>query len=116
MSEQSHRLLQGGRIDRSRPLDFTLRRQALRRAIAGDTLASALLANGVHLVGAQLQVPPAARHHDAPASEEPNALVQLRTGDRTEPKSRATEIELYEGLVAREPAIAGRRCASTSAA
>ena len=45
------RLAAGGLIDRTQPLPFTLRRAGLCRAFAGDTLASALLANGVQLVG-----------------------------------------------------------------
>ena len=51
----------GGLIDRSRPLSFSFDGR-IYRGFAGDTLASALLANGVHLVGALVQVPPAARH------------------------------------------------------
>ena len=98
MSEQSHRSLQGGRIDRSRPLGFTFDGKRYE-GYAGDTLASALLANGVHLVGRSFKYH-RPRGIMTAGSDEPNALIQLRTGDRTEPNIRATQIELYEGLVA----------------
>ena len=87
-----------GRIDRTRTLSFTF--DGIRHSgFAGDTLASALLANGVQLVGRSL------RYHRrrgifAAGAEEPNALVQLETGALTEPNLRATEILLYDGLVA----------------
>ena len=77
----------------------------------GDTLASALLANGVRLVGRSF------KYHRprgilSAGPEEPNALVELRDGARREPNTRATVAELYDGL-ARAPArTAGRRCAS----
>jgi sarcosine oxidase subunit alpha len=45
-----HRLAQGGRIDRRRPLSFTFN-GSRHQGFAGDTLASALLACGIHLVG-----------------------------------------------------------------
>lgn len=88
-----------GRIDRSKPLDFTFDGRRLQ-GYAGDTLASALLANGVHLVARSY------KYHRprgllSAGSEEPNALVQLGRGGYTEPNLRATEIELYEGLEAR---------------
>ena len=50
MKEQPYRLFAGGRIDRERPLRFTFDGET-RAGFAGDTLASALLAHGVHLVG-----------------------------------------------------------------
>ena len=91
--------LDGGLIDRATPLDFTFdgRRYG---GFAGDTLASALLANGVRLVGRSF------KYHRprgilSAGSEEPNALVELREGSRREPNSRATMTELHDGLVAR---------------
>lgn len=65
----------------------------------GDTLASALIANGVHLVGRSF------KYHRprgilAAGSEEPNALVTIGEGGAAEPNSRATTAELYDGLVA----------------
>jgi sarcosine oxidase subunit alpha len=104
MSEQGHgghghRLPSGGRIDRSRPLGFTFN-GTRHQGFAGDTLASALLANGIHLVGRSFKYH-RPRGIVTAGAEEPNALVQLGQGARTEPNARATQIELHEGLVAR---------------
>ena len=93
-----HRLPQGGRIDRARPLRFTFN-GARYEGFAGDTLASALLANGVHLVGRSFKYH-RPRGIVAAGAEEPNALVQLGRDGRTEPNVRATQIELYDGLIA----------------
>ena len=66
----------------------------------GDTLASALLANDVHLVGRSFKYH-RPRGIMTAGSEEPNAIVQLHNNSsRTEPNVRATEIEIYEGLEA----------------
>ncbi len=66
----------------------------------GDTLASALLANDVHLVGRSFKYH-RPRGIMTAGSEEPNAIVQLHNNtSRTEPNVRATEIEIYEGLIA----------------
>ena len=94
----SHRLAQGGLIDRSQRLGFTFDGQR-HEGHPGDTLASALLANGVRLVGRSF------KYHRprgilSAGSEEPNALVELRSGGRHEPNTRATMVELYDGLVA----------------
>lgn len=93
------RLPFGGRIDRTRPLEFRFdgRRYS---GYAGDTLASALLANGVHTVGRSFKYHRRRGIHAA-GFDEPNALVELREGARREPNTRATTIELYDGLVAR---------------
>jgi sarcosine oxidase subunit alpha len=98
MNGQPYRLPAGGRIDRSRPVGFVFngRRYGGYR---GDTLASALLANGVSLVGRSFKYH-RPRGIMTAGPEEPNALVQLGTGARTEPNIRATQIELFEGLVA----------------
>ena len=93
---QQHRLHGGGRIDRRRPLHFTFD-GAGYVGYAGDTLASALLANGVHLVGRSFKYH-RPRGIFGAGSEEPNALVQLGSGGLTEPNARATVVELYEGL------------------
>ena len=94
----SHRLAGGGLIDRAQPLSFTFDEQT-HSGFAGDTLASALIANGVKLVGRSF------KYHRprgvlTAGSDEPNALVELRAGARREPNTRATTAELYEGLVA----------------
>ena len=66
----------------------------------GDTLASALLANDIHLVGRSFKYH-RPRGIMSAGSEEPNAIVQLHNNSsRTEPNVRATEIEIYEGLEA----------------
>ena len=66
----------------------------------GDTLASALLANNVHLVGRSFKYH-RPRGIMTSGSEEPNAIVQVNENtDTTEPNVRATEIEIYEGLEA----------------
>jgi methylglutamate dehydrogenase subunit C len=92
------RLPQGGLIDRSRTLAFAFDGRRYT-GHPGDTLASALLAGGVHLVGRSF------KYHRprgilSAGSEEPNALVELRTGTRREPNTRATMVELYDGLAA----------------
>ena len=66
----------------------------------GDTLASALIANNVHLVGRSFKYH-RPRGIMTSGSEEPNAIVQINPGSkRTEPNIRATEVEIYEGLEA----------------
>jgi heterotetrameric sarcosine oxidase alpha subunit len=96
---QPWRLPSGGVVDRSEPLAFTY--DGVRyEGFAGDTLASALLANGVHLVGRSFKYHRPRGIYSA-GPEEPNALVQLADGARTEPNTRATVVELCAGLVAR---------------
>ncbi|MCR8548926.1 sarcosine oxidase subunit alpha family protein [Salipiger sp. P9] len=91
--------LNGGLIDRTRPLNFTFNSKAYQ-GFEGDTLASALLANGVRLMGRSFKYH-RPRGVIAAGSEEPNALVELREGARAEPNTRATVAELYDGLSAR---------------
>src|SRR5690349_2322759 len=93
------RLPAGGRIDRSRRLAFRFDGRVLEGR-PGDTLASALLANGVHLVGRSFKYH-RPRGIVSAGIEEPNAIVQLGEGGRVEPNARATQVELYDGLVAR---------------
>src|SRR2546429_7836503 len=95
---QAFRLPTGGIIDRSRPLRFEFDCTAYE-GYAGDTLASALLANGVHLVARSFKYHRPRGIYSAGA-EEPNALVQLARGARTEPNTRATMQELYDGMAA----------------
>ncbi len=91
---QPSRLGKGGRIDRSRTLHFRFDGQDYE-GHPGDTLASALLANGVRLVARSWKFH-RPRGIFASGMEEPSALVQL--GD--EPNRRATDIALFDGLVA----------------
>ena len=93
---EPNRLDAGGRIDRSRPLDFIFDGLGYR-GYAGDTLASALLANGVRLFGRSFKYHRKRGVYTA-GPEEPNALVQLRRGARLEPNTRATMVELFDGL------------------
>lgn len=94
---QSNRV-SGGLIDRSQTLRFTFDGVAYT-GHAGDTLASALLANGVRLMGRSFKYH-RPRGPISAGSEEPNALVELRTGARQEPNTRATVAELFDGLTA----------------
>jgi sarcosine oxidase subunit alpha len=103
------RLPRGGRIDRNQPLDFTFNGQPLT-GCAGDTLASALLANDVRVVARSIM-------HDRPRGvfsagiEEPNALVQIGS----ETMLRATQVELHDGLAATGLNGKGRAIAGTDA-
>ncbi|MCE4225634.1 sarcosine oxidase subunit alpha family protein [Methylobacterium sp. C25] len=95
---QAYRVAKGGLVDRRKLLDFSFDGTSYK-GFQGDTLASALLANGVHLVGRSF------KYHRprgilSAGSEEPNAIVELRTGARREPNTRATVAELYAGLEA----------------
>ena len=93
------RLANGGRIDRTQRLSFKFDGRSYE-GFAGDTLASALLANGVHLVGRSFKYH-RPRGFLAAGSEEPNALVTVtRDAARVTPNLRATQVELYDGLIA----------------
>jgi sarcosine oxidase subunit alpha len=94
---QSNRIA-GGQIDRSQTLHFTFDGLPYQ-GHPGDTLASALLANGVRLMGRSFKYH-RPRGVIAAGSEEPNALVELRTGARQEPNTRATVVEVWDGLTA----------------
>jgi sarcosine oxidase subunit alpha len=97
---ENFRLAEGGRIDRERPLRFRFNGMEMQ-GFAGDTLASALLANGIHLVGRSFKYH-RPRGIMTAGPEEPNALLQLdRGGGRSDPNMRATVVELIDGLDAR---------------
>jgi sarcosine oxidase subunit alpha len=98
MSRQPCRLHEGGLIDRNREIAFTFNGRHLH-GYAGDSLASALLANNVHLVGRSFKYH-RPRGIVCSGSEEPNAMVQLERGAFTQPNLRATQIPLYDGLAA----------------
>ena len=96
---QPLRLESGGLIDREKPLTFTFNGTRYG-GFTGDTLASALLANGVRVVGRSF------KYHRprgvlAAGAEECNALVTVGQGALEEPNVRATLQPLYQGLVAR---------------
>ena len=99
MNVQHNRLAKGGRIDRSRLLSFRFDGKELE-GYAGDTLASALLANDIHFVARSF------KYHRprgilSAGAEEANALVTVGKGARATPNQRATQIELHQGLEAK---------------
>ena len=90
--------IKGGQTDEQHALSFRWNGRNLT-GYAGDTLASALLANGIRFVGRSFKYH-RPRGIFSSGSEEPNALVQLREGAAQEPNTRATTVELFDGLVA----------------
>ena len=90
--------LSGGLIDRATPLNFTFDGKAYP-GFQGDTVASALLANDVRLMGRSFKYH-RPRGVIAAGSEEPNALIALGRGAWREPNTRATVAELFDGLEA----------------
>lgn len=95
----SMRLPGKGLIEGGKPVTFSFNGRHMM-GLEGDTLASALLANGVHLVGRSF------KYHRprgilTAGSEEPNALVTIGSGAHQDPNVRATTQELFEGLSAR---------------
>ncbi len=93
----STRLATGGRlIDRSKSVEFTFNGKRLQGR-AGDTLASALLANNQMMVGRSFKYH-RPRGIVASGVEEPNALFNMGEGARFEPNQRATTTELFNGL------------------
>ena len=87
-----------GLIDRSKPVRFTFDGIGYG-GFEGDTVASALLANGVKLMGRSFKYH-RPRGIVASGAEEPNALMNLGEGKTFEPNARATTTELFDGLVA----------------
>ena len=96
--KQSHRLrAKSNAINRQKPVQFTFDGKQYT-GFEGDTLASALLAHGVHLVGRSF------KYHRPRGilgcgSEEPNALIRVRHPSNAEPNLRATQLEIYDGLL-----------------
>ncbi|MCP3689523.1 MAG: FAD-dependent oxidoreductase, partial [Gammaproteobacteria bacterium] len=95
---QKFRLAETGRINREKHINFQFNGKNYS-GCGGDTLASALLANGVHMVGRSW------KYHRprgilSAGAEEPNAIFQLENGEYTVPNARGTQVELYEGLTA----------------
>lgn len=93
------RTTQGGRIDRSKPVQISFDGQSLT-GYQGDTVAATLLAHGKHLVARSF------KYHRprgilAAGVEEPNALLTLGSGANTEPNIAATVIETHSSVVAR---------------
>ncbi len=90
-----------GRVDRTRTIRFSFDGKPLT-GHAGDTLASALLANGISLIARSF------KYHRprgvlTAGIDEPSALVTVLNGEEREPNIPATMLEIYDGLVARQP-------------
>jgi sarcosine oxidase subunit alpha len=95
----AYRLPEGGSIDRERPVTFTFDGRKVQ-GFAGDTVASALLANDIKLVGRSF------KYHRprgiwGSGSEEPNALIDVTGAGATTINNRATVIAAKDGIVAR---------------
>src|ERR1700735_5297591 len=96
---QKDRLGAGGRINRAIPLTFTFNGRTYQ-GFKGDTLASALLANGVHFIARSF------KYHRprgvlTTGVAEPNALVAVGRGGRLDASAPATCVQLFDGLEAR---------------
>ena len=95
---QSHRLSNEGLINRNKEISFSFNGKKYV-GYEGDTLASALLANGVHLVGRSFKYH-RPRGFFGAGVDEPNAKLQIQLNGHSEPNVNATEIELVEGIEA----------------
>ena len=99
MSNKPYRLSAGGRlIDRTKKIHFTFDGERIT-GFAGDTVASAVLANGQRVFGRSYKYH-RPRGVIGLGSEEMNALIGVGDGARHEPNLRATQIELHDGLTA----------------
>ncbi|WP_407518850.1 sarcosine oxidase subunit alpha family protein [Methylobacterium oryzisoli] len=97
---QPFRLSRGGRIDRTRPISFTFNGRTIR-GFQGDTVASALLAEGRHLVGRSFKYH-RTRGILSHGSDEPSALLSVDRGPgRVDPNNRASVVEARDGLKTR---------------
>ena len=96
---QKYRIEKIGFIKRDKKVSFKFNGKKFF-GYQGDTLASALLANGIHLVGRSFKYH-RPRGFIGAGVDEPNAKVQLYSGAKSEPNALATEVELVEGLVAK---------------
>ena len=99
MATANHRIPGKGRLKGAKALRFSFDGKSYF-GVEGDTLASALLANGVHLVGRSFKYH-RPRGFLSAGAEEPNALVGVhRDAARRMPNVRATVQDLYDGLEA----------------
>ena len=95
---QPFRLNKEGLINRNKKISFTFNGKKLF-GYEGDTIASALIANGIHLVGRSFKYH-RPRGFFGAGVEEPNAKLQVEFNGHSEPNVNATEMELVEGLSA----------------
>ena len=96
---QDFRLDKIGLINRNKKISFKFNGKKYF-GYEGDTLASALIANGVHLVGRSFKYH-RPRGFFGAGVDEPYAIVQLYRNNEIEPNVRATEQELFDGLKAK---------------
>ena len=96
MKKQNYRNLEGGQIDRQNIISFTFNGQKLN-GYKGDTLASALIANGIHLTSRSFKYH-RPRGIFSCGPEEPNAYLQIKAGKFEEPNVAASLIEIFNGL------------------
>lgn len=87
----------GGRVDRSKPINFTFEGKQYQ-GFQGDTIASALLANGVKLIGRSWKYH-RPRGVVGDGAEEPNAIFQVEQGALTIPNVRGTQAQIYRGMI-----------------
>ncbi len=96
---QSHRIINEGLLNRNKEISFKFNGKKYT-GYEGDTLASALLANGVHLVGRSFKYH-RPRGFFGAGVDEPNAKLQIQLNGHSEPNVNATEFELVEGIEAK---------------
>jgi len=96
---QSYRLSNEGLLNRNKEISFKFNGKKYT-GYEGDTLASALLANGVHLVGRSFKYH-RPRGFFGAGVDEPNAKLQIQLNGHSEPNVNATEFELVEGIEAK---------------
>ncbi|MCT7656041.1 2Fe-2S iron-sulfur cluster-binding protein [Oceanimonas sp. NS1] len=96
---QQNRIQGKGRVDAGKPLNFIFNGKRYQ-GLAGDTIASALLANGVDVVGRSFKYS-RPRGIMAAGADEPNCILQVGSSEATMiPNIRGTQAELYDGLTA----------------
>ena len=95
---QKNRIHKGGQINRDKSLHFTFNGKTYE-GYEGDTLASAMIANGIRIIGRSFKYH-RPRGIIGSGAEEPNAIFQIGEGASTEAAIKATQVELYDGLIA----------------
>ncbi len=96
---QNFRLSKGGLINRDKKIFFKFNNKEYF-GYEGDTIASALIANGIHLIGRSFKYH-RPRGFFGAGVDEPYAIVQLKRNNETDPNVKATEQEIFEGLEAK---------------
>lgn len=91
-----YRLKQGGRINRNKVLTFYYNNKAYL-GYEGDTVASALLANGVKIIGRSFKFR-RWRGIMTAGAEECNAIIQIGDKDKSTPNLKATQVPVFHNL------------------